>query len=172
MTLPNRDSLSTFGGTLGAGYADFASSLDPTTDMPASAGNQLLSDVAMMTRTAVRAWVRFAPAGVGTVILVAHYALWGNASGVAPVLAYGGSTGIYTITWPATVQDDITVTSAAGYVGPQALNLLATHGQCESPSALWNVQGSVSGNVGTYALYNSSGALAGPSGVAFTAFVY
>lgn len=170
MTLPSRDSLSTFGGTPGAGLVDFSPPIDPTTDLPAAGLNQALSDVAMMTRTAVRAWARFTPAGTGTPVLVNHWALWGNSSGVAPVVART-TTGIYTVTWPATVTDDVTVSSASGYVGPQSPNFLAGEGQTEG-ATFFSVQSSASANVATVWIFGTGNTLADPNGPTIFVKVY
>jgi hypothetical protein len=80
---------------------------DPTTDQSAAGANVMLNDVAQMTHTALRAWARFtagaAPAIAGT---NGHDAMWGSASGVKPVPAKT-ATGTWTLTWPATVQDQL-----------------------------------------------------------------
>jgi hypothetical protein len=170
MTLPSRDSLATFGGTLGAGYVDYSPVLDPTVDMPAAAGNQALSDVAMLTRTAVRAWARFTPAGTGTPVLVSNWALWGTGSGAQPAVARSG-VGIYTLTWPATVTDDLTVSSAAGYLGPQTLALLAAEGQTEG-ATFFSVQASASANVATLWIFGTGNTLADPNGPTILALAY
>jgi hypothetical protein len=170
MTLPNRDSLSTFGGTLGAGYTDFSAPIDPTTDLPAASLNQALADVAAMTRTAVRAWARFTPAGSSTPVLVNHWALWGTGSPVAPVVART-TTGIFTVTWPVQVQDDITTIGADGYVGPQTLNLLAAHGNTEG-ATFFAVQASASANVATVWTFGTGNTLADPSGPTILVLVY
>ena len=168
MTLPSRDSISTYGGGVpGAGYNDYSPVIDPTTDVPAAGLNQALSNIAMLTRTTPRCMARWEPLGTGTPTLLTHMALWGNSVGVAPVVAYGGSTGLYTITWPFTVTDDLTVSTAPGYVGPQALNLIQAHGQCESITVIYHVQCVAVANVVYFSVWlPNTGALVSPNATA------
>ncbi len=100
MPLPQSSTYANLGGELG----EYQAVVDPTTDLPGDADNQMRSDAAGMTRTAVRAMVTFTIAAtVATVI--EHDSNWGNDPAVAPVVTYGGSTGLYNIAWPATVTD-------------------------------------------------------------------
>lgn len=79
--------------------------VDPTTDWDAAGANKMISDAAQMTQTAIRAIVAMTLNGTSAPVLVSHAAMWGNAPGVAPTLAYGGSTGVYTATWAANQVD-------------------------------------------------------------------
>lgn len=80
---------------------------DPTTDMDAGADNKSRSNVAMMSNTALRGWVRFtAAASAGA--LIAHNAVWGNGVAVIPTLGRTG-VGVATITFPTTVTDPLGV---------------------------------------------------------------
>lgn len=81
--------------------------VDPTTDQDAAAASAALNDTAQMTHTADRAWARFtAGASPAIVNTNGHDAMWGSLSGVKPVPAHTG-TGTWTLTWPATVQDQL-----------------------------------------------------------------
>lgn len=107
MTLPAKDDLASLGGTL----TDYGVSVtDPTTDLSAAASNQFRADVAMMSRTAVRAWVRFSGHAT-TPTIVASDAVWGA---TPPTVAHA-ATGTYTVTWPATVSDALGVTQAVNF---------------------------------------------------------
>src|SRR6185312_2730482 len=166
MTLPNTASLGTYGSALndyGIGV------IDPTTDKPASGGNNESNDVAMMTATAVRAWVKLTWQGTGTPTVSAHNALWGNAIAVTPTLART-TTGIGTITWPVNVNDFIP-SGSPGYNGPIALNLRAGWGAVRGATLYYFRVDVTSANVATVYVYNSAGAAADPTGVAFDAFV-
>jgi hypothetical protein len=83
---------------------------DPTTEPDAGAINEALVDIAACTRTAVRAWVKFPgltyTAGTQSIPITSHDAVWGSAVGVAPVVTQS-ATGIYLITWPTTVDDEL-----------------------------------------------------------------
>lgn len=170
MTTPGRDSLNTFGGTAGAGYRNFAPVVDATVDLPAAGLNQALTDVAMMTRTAPRAVVQFQPLGTGTPALSTWWALWGNAPGNAPVVARS-ALGAFTLTFPATVQDDITVTSADGYIGPQTLNLFASFAQCGG-SSYFACTSQASGNTCNVWTFGTSNTAVDPNGPVITVVVY
>lgn len=109
MTLPDRDD---FAGTFGGPYSNYKSVEDPTTDVDATAGNKLMCDVAMMTHTAIRAWVVFT--GItytsGTMLIVPddHDAMWGSSTGVRPVIDQTAA-GIYHATWAASQNDELVV---------------------------------------------------------------
>ena len=88
-----------------AGFSDYLVGIvDPTTDQPAAAFNTSASDLALLTQTPIKAYATIALAGVATPTLVSHNAMWGNAPGVAPVIARTG-VGVNTITWAATQLD-------------------------------------------------------------------
>jgi hypothetical protein len=69
----------------------------------------MANDVAMMSRVAAKAIVTMTTAGTGTPTLNAHESQWGVS--VAPTIARTG-VGVYTITWPATVTDQLGNTQA------------------------------------------------------------
>ncbi len=101
MTLPAIYTLSTYGGAM----ANYAPVEDPTTDRDATAANQAYASAAAATHTTPRAWARFtAAASTGAMVLVAHDAVWGTS--VPPTLART-SAGIFTVTWPATITDEL-----------------------------------------------------------------
>lgn len=81
--------------------------VDTTTDQDAAAASVALNDIAQMTHTADRAWVRFT-AGASPVVVATngHDAMWGSLSGVKPV-PLKTATGTWTLTWPTTVQDQL-----------------------------------------------------------------
>lgn len=105
MPLPDIDSIDTYGGAL----SNYEPIVDPTTDEDASWRNAYVCNVAMMTRTALRAVRRFkghattpADPSTGTV----HEAMWGNTNGVKPSVVHN-ATGIYDVTFPASVDDEL-----------------------------------------------------------------
>lgn len=111
MPLPDISSIDDVGGA----KANYSPVTDPTTDEDAADRNRAFCDVAMMGHTAPRGFVRFvttngaAPTDPASNV---HDALWGSAVGVKPVVARTGE-GIWTITWPATVDDELTLEDAA-----------------------------------------------------------
>lgn len=154
MTAFTTDALPTYGGALN----DYSPVVDPTTDRPAAGANASYAAVAGMTHTAIRAWARFTW-NATTVTLVAHDALWGNTLSVAPVVAHTG-TGIVTVTWPTTVQDEIPV-GAPGYTGPLPLNLRAGFGNLRVVATAFDVFVTpTSANVATVKLFNVAGTIA------------
>lgn len=107
MTLPDIDTIATLGGAL----QNFAPVEDPTTDLDAGADNASRTNVAMMTHTAVRAMRRFlghATTPADPVSGFIHDAVWGSSAPVKATVTKGG-TGIYPLTWPTTVQDELGV---------------------------------------------------------------
>jgi hypothetical protein len=122
MTLPSiADPAADYGMPAG-GFADYEiEPTDPTTDWTSgnppnengtggSGANQLIADVAGMTRVSIRCWARFT-AGSSPVLATTNPddAVWGNAAGVVPVVAHS-TTGVWTMTWPTTITDQFGTT--------------------------------------------------------------
>jgi hypothetical protein len=134
--LPKVASILTYAGPL----ADYSATIDSTTDRPASGTNPAYGDVAAMTHTALRAWARFQPNGItapsvptGQVLANVHDEVWNNGNNAAPLYARS-STGQYTVTYPATVVDEIPI-NYAGYTGPVAVNLRGAWANVEPGAA-------------------------------------
>ncbi len=108
MALPDKDSAA---GTFGVPHADAHPVEDATTDLPANQYDTMACDVAMMTHTIPRAWVRFVGATyVGpsdTIAVVDHDAVWGSATGVKPTVLQVGAAGTYVLSWAASQQDEL-----------------------------------------------------------------
>lgn len=102
MTLPDIDALDTAGGAL----EDLAPVIDVDTDRPAAAVNVGFADATAATHTNTRAWVRMTLNGTAAPVLVAHDSVWGNTLAVEPTCTRS-SPGVYVVTWPATVVDEI-----------------------------------------------------------------
>jgi hypothetical protein len=155
MTLPDVDSLATLGGALN----NLSAVENPLTDRDAGGANQAYADAAAMTHTMIRAWAHITLNGSSTPTLVAHDSVWGNAVGVAPVLAHTG-TGVVTVTWPTTVLDEIP-NGAPGYTGAHTINLRAGWGNLRVVATLYETAISITApNVATLNVYNSGGSLA------------
>jgi len=110
LALPDEATLS---DTYGGPYTNERPVEDPTTELDASAASEALADIAAATRMVPRAWVKFLgltyTAGSQSIPVDDHNATWGGSAGVEPVIVQT-ATGIYLITWPATVIDEILVT--------------------------------------------------------------
>jgi hypothetical protein len=163
------DTLATYGGTL----RNYSPVKDPTTDLDASMGNKAMAATSDMTQTAARAWVSLTVNGTTTPTLVAWAALWALGTPSAPVLAYSGTPGQFTITFPANVSDQIQ-SGQAGYTGPQALNLRSGWGNLRWAGTQFDINVTVtSANVATISIANVSGSLANPGSVTgFDVFVF
>lgn len=103
MTLPDKDTLDTLGGE----KANEAPIEDITREEDAEDRNRFVTDVAMLTRTAARcvADVMLEAATVD-MVLIEHESMWGAESAVAPTMTRA-STGVFRVTWPASVQDEL-----------------------------------------------------------------
>lgn len=101
MSLPAVDSFNQLGGL----KVNYSQIVDPNTDVDGPQFSQMTFDVAAMTATATRCWVKFTGHAT-TPILVAHNSVWGNGAGVTPVVAHTG-TGTYTVTFPTAVDDGL-----------------------------------------------------------------
>lgn len=147
MTSPDADSLSTYGGAK-QNYG--VAPVDPTTDDDASAINQMKATVAMNSRTSPRVEVAFL--GHATTPTIDTWeAVWKAGTGTAPIPAHS-ATGIYTLTLPTSVNDELGVA--------HTLNLTRAWGQAEGSTA-YQVQCKVtSPNVITAWVFNAAGAAA------------
>lgn len=113
MSLPAKNSFANLGGDL----VDYSPATDPTTDLPASCDDETRSDVADMTRTAIRAWFSLQVISAVCSIPNSGYdATYGNAGPYKPVATYV-SPGIYTVVLPASIVDNLGVTR---YINLQA----------------------------------------------------
>jgi hypothetical protein len=94
--------------TYGGVFDDAEPVEDPTVEQSADYANRLHEDVAQLTRTTFKAWVKFVPTGVAaptTVVASAGRSHMGTGGGNLPTIAKTG-TGTYTITYPASWTDD------------------------------------------------------------------
>ncbi len=137
---------------LGGTMVDYEPVIDPTTDMPAAFGNALNCSVAMMSHTAPRALARVTTgANTGAMVLVSADAMWGNT--VPPTPAFV-SLGTFTLTYPATVNDEIVPPNA------HTLNFRYAFANHRSAAAFFVVQAKVtSANVITFTVRDSTLAL-------------
>lgn len=125
--LPKVASIASYDGV----KADYSAPIDSSTDRTAAGVNPAYGDVAAMTHTAFRAWIRLTLYSSGAApTVVAHDETWNNGLNAAPVAART-TGGQFTVTYPSTVVDEIP-SGSLGYTGPQALNLLAALGGVRS----------------------------------------
>jgi hypothetical protein len=151
------DALATYGGPL----TDYSPVIDATRDRPASGANVAYSDTAALTHVSPRAWVSFTVNGTAAPTFVAHDAMWGNAIGVQPVVTRS-SPGVYVVTWPANVQDEIPI-GFPGYTGPLPLNLRAGFANLRVVATAFDLFVVItSANVATVSCFNVAGSLADP----------
>jgi hypothetical protein len=111
MTLPSKDSLETYGGAM----SNYSDPVDPTTDEDAAWRNKYAANVAMMTHTVTRGARSFLGTTGGATGIAdpssgfVHDAVWGDSAGVKIVASYV-QTGVYELTAPATVSDELGTT--------------------------------------------------------------
>ncbi len=148
MTTPDIDTVATYGGVLTNAWPVE----DPTTDQDADGMNACKASTAAMTHTAARAWARFTsdPTTPAFALTNPHDSMWGNDLSVRPTLARTGA-GVYTLTWPSTVTDELGAT--------HALNLRFAKACFENQAAIANAEVTAV-NVVTVRLWNLAGAAA------------
>jgi len=101
MTLPTNIDAE---GDLGVPKADYAPTADPTKEISAAEYNRMAISLSMVTYTAPRAWVVVSAAASAGTMVRTHSAMWGDTTAVKPTVT-ATSTGVFAITWPASVQD-------------------------------------------------------------------
>lgn len=145
--------------------ADYAPVEDATTDEAAAFRNLYVMNVAGMTQTIQRAICRLvtnntsAPTDPGSNV---HFAVWGNAVGVKPTVARTG-VGTFTITWPTTVTDALSVVHTLALFTGWANVEGGTYTQAEVTIT--------SANVATLRTYNAAGSLADTTSVTIAVYV-
>ncbi len=103
MTLPDKNSYANLGGTL----INYSPVTDPNTDLGADSSNSMRSDVASMTRTAIRAYARFSSGGAECFIDNGKCdAVYGNNRMTYPTGAVTSANSC-TITFPEKVVNDL-----------------------------------------------------------------
>jgi hypothetical protein len=93
---------------LGGSKVNYSDPADSTTDLDASFGNLTRVAVAAMSRTADRFWLKFSWNG-SVVTLIDWDTCWGKNDAQQPIVVHPGSAGIFVVTLPATVTDDLGV---------------------------------------------------------------
>jgi hypothetical protein len=154
MILPSVATLADYGGP----KQNDAPVADPVTDEDADERNEYVEDVAGMTNTAIRAWCRFVTVNNAnpTDPTNAHGAVWGSALAVKPTVAWS-SEGVWLITWPTTVTDELGTVhtiSLRGVATPNVEGTTLYHTNATVSSAntvtvrVWNTSNTLSDAVG------------------------
>jgi hypothetical protein len=101
MPLPDIDDLDSVGGEIN----DYRTVPDPTVERTATSDNKIAADAVMATRTATRVWVKFT--GHATTPTVSAWdAVWKGSTVTAPTVTRDAA-GLYAVTFPATVLDEL-----------------------------------------------------------------
>jgi uncharacterized membrane protein len=119
---PESLSYSDLGGT----KQEYSYVVDTSTDRSADEVNLAFAATAAMTRTSIRAWVKFSIDGAGAPTVTAWDASWKGGTITPPIISYEES-GNYLVTFPATVLDE----QGASH----AVNLLACWATLQSNTA-------------------------------------
>lgn len=159
MTTPDVSDISDYGVPDG-GFVDAegVAPVDPTSDQSGAAASAAFCDTAQMTHTARRAWARFTAGTSPTLAAVnGHDAMWGSSSGAAPVPAHS-ATGVYTMTWPVAVDDELGASHNVNLRFPEKPNV--------EGATLYFAQATMTApNVMTIYVFNSSGVANDATGV-------
>jgi hypothetical protein len=153
MSQPNRST----GGTFNALGKINDQNLPPAStaldwDNPSLA--QGICDVAAIGLTNPRIWCRLTlSTTTGGLILLASWAVWSNATSI-PVTLARTTTGVFTITTPATVSDEYD--ASFNITNNISVSLSAAHASAEGSTPCF-INASASGNVITLHTFNSSG---------------
>lgn len=150
---PLKPSFDTFGGAK-INYADVE---DPTTDRDASEVNAAFATTAGLGRTGIRAYVRWAGHATAPIVDIQD-AVWGNSQ---PPTIVHTSTGLYTVTFPATITDLLS----------QSVSLLLYDGFAKVNTGAVFTAVSIATNVVQVRTYNSAGSLNDLVGTLITLFV-
>lgn len=146
MSLPENSSIATYGFP----KVNYSSPIDPSTDVDMDLLNIAMTDTAAMTRTVDRGWIRMSlAASSGALVLNSWDTVWKESTPTLPVLARS-STGVFTVTFPTTVEDALENTYSVNLKG-------CSSGLTESCGGLFGC--SVSVNVITITTKSLAGSL-------------
>lgn len=153
MALPNSSNINTVGASGKVNYQNLPPS-DLTTDWDNTTLGPAVTDIANSSLTAPRFQINFTlAASTGALVLNNWYAVWQNATSTAPILAQT-TTGVFTITLPASVSDQYS--QSIGIASSIPVNL--TTGQATLAGTTFGfVNVSCSANVITLNVGNSGG---------------
>lgn len=154
MLLPDTTDFASY-GTLLQNASPIA---NPLTDIDAAKLNAIQADCSAMTGTAIRAWALVTLAATtNAMAIAAHGSNWGASLAVKPVPART-SIGLFTLTFPVSVTDALSVV--------HTLNLRAGPAPNVMSSTLYFARiVSVVANVVTFQVWNSAGALNDAAGI-------
>lgn len=145
MPLPDIDDLDALGGL----KENDAAIEDRTREIDADDLNRIEANVAMATRTQPRCWARLTlSTTTGGMVLQSHMAVWGSASGDAPALVRS-TTGVFTITWPTDVEDELGDTHTT--------NLRAAWASVEGATPYQHTETVTAANVVTLRMFTAAG---------------
>ena len=158
MALPDSATLS---DTYGGPYTNADPVQDPTTEVNDDEFNEALADIAACTRMVGRAWVSFIgvtyTSGTQSIATEDHDAVWGASGAVEPVVTQT-ATGIYTVTWPATVDDELGNTKTLNIrvpLEPWTIDTALSRAKCSAKTA----------NTMTVRTFNAAGAANALNGI-------
>lgn len=136
MSLPDIDSLATYGGAL----SNYFPIEDPTTDLDAGADNQNRCSTAAMTNTAVRAWARFVTSATTPTLAVSNAVggVWPTIPGNQPVVSRSAQ-GIFLLTYPTTITDELGVVHTLNLRGARAGGEGTSYIPCQADVTAANV---------------------------------
>lgn len=96
---------------------DSAPSRNPQSELSAANVNRFLEDLSQLSRTCVRAHVKFTTtAAPGAATVVSRKTLWGDSVSFDPVVTNTG-TGIYLVSFPAEFTDGLGVDETLSFAG-------------------------------------------------------
>jgi hypothetical protein len=166
VTYPDIDTL----GTVGSALQDYSPVIDATTDRPAAGANVAYANAAALTHLALRVFARVNWAGTLAPSLITRDEGWNNGLNSVPTLVRTG-VGTGTLTYPATVADEIPAGLPGYNAAGHAVNLRAGWANSENASTQYQIEvAATSPNVLTFYIWNQSGSLADPNPTIFSLF--
>lgn len=119
--------------TFGLPKENYSQVRNPRTDLAAEEYERMAVNVSMLSYTAPRAWAVVSGSATAGALIRHHRAMWGESSSVVPTCT-ATATGVYKLTWPASVNDLNPTASSVTTVATQfygaTVTLQATGGIC------------------------------------------
>ncbi len=130
---------------------------DSTSQLSSTYYTRLASDAAQMTRTSVRAWASFTPTATAAPLtfdpaVVTARSWWGAGGGAQKPVVTKTATGLYQLTWPPTLNDELSVPEDVAFLTGWAVVMGTVLGSAQI--------GAIGANAVAVRIYNSSAALA------------
>ncbi len=159
----------TINDSYGGIYFDAVAVGDPSTELAAAIDMRIHEDVAQMTRTCKRVYLKFTTTLTAATVAVTPHAdgrtVWGSGASFDPTTLNKTATGVYLATYATEYEDALVGTTSDSVSETETVDFRFGGGNCEG-SAFGHVQVTPLNNTLTIRIFDAAGAPTDLGGVA------